>query len=125
MRYLPKSAYLATPQHASAYVSTATKLLSRAHRMFRASPQHRSSKSLHTSADTKGSPLEGLWPLAEGTFASQLLTQLPNENLPELCLLYWRLLAALPDLAPACGSTFQAEEAKFVNALVRGTPITS
>ena len=121
MRYLPKSAYLAAPQHASAYVSTATKLLSRAHSLCRASPQHKTSSSLDTSAEAKGNPLEELWPLAEGTFASQLLAQLPKESLLELCFLYWRLLPALPDLATACGSTPQAEEARFVNALVRNT----
>ena len=68
-----------------------------------------------------GNPLQELWPLAEGTFASQLLQQLPKEELPLLCLLYWRLLAALPDLAPACGLMAKQEEAKFVNALVKRT----
>lgn len=122
MRFLPKSAYLATPQHASAYVSTATRLLSKAQSLYRASPQHRTSSSSDTSASAKaGNPLEQLWPLAEGTFASQLLAQLPKEDLLGLCLLYWRLLAALPDLAPACSSTPQAEEARFVNALVNIT----
>ena len=58
-------------------------------------------------------------PLSEGTFASQLLQQLPEEDLPLLCLMYWRLLTALPDLAPACGLSAQKEEASFVNALVR------
>ena len=126
VRYLPKSAYLATPKHASAYISTATRMLSRAHSLYRASPQHRTSGTIDASAGAKaGNPLEGLWPLAEGTFASQLLAQLPKEDMPAMCLLYWRLLAALPDLAPACGSTAQAEEAKFVNALVSGTHIAS
>ncbi len=126
MRYLPKSAYMATPQHASAYVSTASRLLSQAHCLYRASPQHRTSSTLDTSAGAKaGNPLEGLWPLAEGTFASQLLAQLPKENMPAMCLLYWRLLAMLSNLAPACGSTAQAEEAKFVNALVSSTHIES
>ena len=60
--------------------------------------------------------------MAEGTFAAQLLAQLPKDNLEALCLLYWRLLAALPDLALACGSTPQAVEARFVKALVGFSP---
>ena len=122
MRFLPKSAYLSAPQHASAYVSTATQLLSRAHSLYRASPQHRTSSSTDQSASAKaGNPLEALWPLAEGTFAAQLLVQLPKEDLVAGCLLYWRLLAVLPDLAPACDSTPVSEEARFVNALVSVT----
>ena len=124
VQFLPKSAYLSTSQHASAYVRTATRLLSQAHSQYCAYPQHRTFSTSDASANAKtGNPLDQLWPLAEGTFASQLLAQLPKEELLGLCLLYWRLLAALPDLAPACGSTPQAEEARFVNALVRATSV--
>ena len=126
MRFLPKSAYLATPQHASAYVRTATRLLSRAHSLYRTSPQLRcSSPSDKSAAARAGSPIHELWPLTEGTFASQLLAQLPKEDKQGLCLLYWRLLTALPDLAPPCGSTPLQEEAKFVNALVSISHISS
>lgn len=119
VRFLPKSALLATPQQARAYVTTASRLLSRAHCLHHNTSQSQNRQCSQGCAEGAGGPLQALWPLAEGTFAGQLLQRLPKEDLPTLCLLYWRLLAALPDLAPACGSTAQKEEARFVNALVR------
>ena len=116
VRFLPRSALLATPQHAHAYVSASLRLLSRAHCLFRSAPRQLSASSGAARIDN---PISALWPLSEGTFASQLLQQLPEEDLPLLCLMYWRLLTALPDLAPACSLNAQKEEASFVNALVR------
>ena len=63
--------------------------------------------------------VEALWPLAEGTFVSQLIARLPAEQLPDLALFYHRLLGALPALAPAAGSDCSKEEQRFVNALVQ------
>ena len=63
--------------------------------------------------------LEALWPLAEGTFVSQLIARLPAGRLPDLALLYHRLLSALPALAPATAGQGSKEEQRFVNALVR------
>ena len=121
VRFLPKSAYLASPQRAQAYVSTASRLLFRAHCLRTSAHQNGacSQGGGQGESATIGGALEALWLLAEGTFAAQLLQQLPKEDLPLLCLLYWRLLAALPDLAPACGLSAQKEEARYVNALVR------
>ena len=116
VRFLPRSALLATPQHARAYVSAALQLLSRAHCILRSAQSQLSASSGAARTDN---PISSLWPLSEGTFASQLLQQLPEEDLQLLCLLYWRLLTALPDLAAACGLNAQKEEASFVNALVR------
>ena len=121
VRFLPKSACLASPQRALVYVRTASGLLSRAHCLHSSARQNGActqGRGEGESAKTGGA-LQALWPLAEGTFAAQLLQQLPREDLPLLCLLYWRLLAALPDLAPACGLSAQKEEARYVNALVR------
>ena len=61
--------------------------------------------------------VEALWPLAEGTFVSQLIAHLPADQLPDLVLFYHQLLGALPALAPA-GSDCNKEEQRFVNALV-------
>ena len=121
MRFLPKSAYLASPQQALVYVRTASRLLFRAHCLHSSARQNGAcSQGGGREESAKiGGALQALWPLAEGTFAAQLLQQLPKEDLPLLCLLYWRLLAALPDLAPACGVSAQKEEARYVNALVR------
>ncbi len=116
VRFLPRSALLATPQQARAYVSTALQLLFRAHCLHRSALSQLSTSS---GAARANNPISALWPLSEGTFASQLLQQLPGEDLPLLCLLYWRLLTALPDLAPVCGLNAQKEEALCVNALVR------
>ena len=131
VRFLPKSAYLASPKRAHAYVCTAARLLSRAHCLHNAARQNgaRSQGGGQEEGASTSGALQALWPLAEGTLAAQLLQQLPKEDLPLLCLLYWRLLAALPDLAPACGLTTQKEEARYVNALVRAAafhiPMTS
>ena len=120
VRFLPRSAYLASPQQALMYVRTASRLLSRAHCLHSNARQNGAcSQGGGREESAKiGGALQALWPLAEGTFAAQLLQQLPKEDMPLLCLLYWRLLAALPDLAPACGVSAQKEEARFVNALV-------
>ena len=121
VRFLPKSAYLASPQQALVYVRTASGLLSRAHCLHSSARQNGACGQGGGGEESAkiGGALQALWPLAEGTFAAQLLQQLPREDLPLLCLLYWRLLAALPDLAPACGLSAQKEEARYVNALVR------
>ena len=121
VRFLPKSAFLASPQQARAYVRTASGLLSRAHSLRNGARQNGACSQSGEQGESArvGGALQALWPLAEGTLAAQLLQQLPREDLPLLCLLYWRLLAALPDLAPACGLTTQKEEARYVNALVR------
>ncbi len=121
VRFLPKSAHLASPQRALVYVRTASRLLSRAHCLHSSARQNRACGQGGGGEESAkmGGALQALWPLSEGTLAAQLLQQLPKEDLPLLCLLYWRLLAALPDLAPACGLTAQKEEARYVNALVR------
>ena len=62
--------------------------------------------------------IAALWPLAEGTFVSQLLAVLPDDQLPLLAHLYHLLLSALPALAPASASHSDKEEQRFVNALV-------
>ena len=62
--------------------------------------------------------IAALWPLAEGTFVSQLLAVLPDDQLPLLAHLYHLLLSALPALAPATASRPEKEEQRFVNALV-------
>ena len=121
VRFLPKSAHLASPQRALVYVRTASRLLSRAHCLHSSARQNRACGQGGGGEQSAkmGGALQALWPLSEGTLAAQLLQQLPREGLPLLCLLYWRLLAALPDLAPACGLSAQKEEARYVNALVR------
>lgn len=116
VRFLPRSALLATPQHVRAYVSAALQLLSRAHCLLCSAPSQLGASSGAARTDN---PISASWPLSEGSFASQLLQQLPEEDLQLLCLLYWRLLTALPDLAPSCGLNAQKEEASLVNALVR------
>lgn len=62
--------------------------------------------------------LAALWPLAEGTFVSQLLTGLPADEVSSVAHLYHLLLTALPVLARSCGTSKEQEEPRFVNALV-------
>ena len=71
--------------------------------------------------DIPAGAITGLWPLAEGTFVTQLLTGLPADQLPLVAHLYHLILSSLPVLAPATGCQADKEEPRFVNALVRNT----
>ncbi|KAK9903317.1 hypothetical protein WJX75_002686 [Coccomyxa subellipsoidea] len=116
VQYLPKSALLGDPGNVVAYLHTALGLLSKA------LSTHQKRPSSGSGSAAQGA-VAGLWPLAEGTFVTQLLSGLKPDQLPLLAHLYHLLLASLPVLAPATGCRADKEEARLVNALAMGSSV--
>ncbi|CAL8465528.1 g5064 [Coccomyxa elongata] len=116
VQYLLKPTLVGDPPQTVAYLQVALGLLSRAVTMRRSGP------GITSTTPAQGA-IAALWPLAEGTFVTQLLAALPEDQLPLLVHLYHLLLSALPALAPATGSRADKEEQRFVNALAMGTSL--